>query len=78
MPKTTKGKFAELCLENLIQALKDTKEEARLKAEEEAKERDLCTKDELIGVESATKKEDKGNGTTQPGEKEKSATDGSN
>ncbi|KAF9609119.1 hypothetical protein IFM89_013373 [Coptis chinensis] len=37
MPKTTNGNFAEVCLEDLIQSLKNKKEEAKLKAEEEAK-----------------------------------------
>ncbi|KAF9625526.1 hypothetical protein IFM89_023837 [Coptis chinensis] len=47
MPKTVDGNFADVCLENLVQALKDVQEEARLKAVEEAKEHDSCTKDEL-------------------------------
>ncbi|KAF9625523.1 hypothetical protein IFM89_023834 [Coptis chinensis] len=47
MPKTKNGNFADICLQNLVQALKNVQEEAKLKVVDEAKECDLCTKDEL-------------------------------
>ncbi|KAF5190138.1 Aaa-atpase [Thalictrum thalictroides] len=64
MPKTINGNFAELCLENLIQALENTKEEAKLKAGEEAKERDSSTKDEAVVNQMLTNNEAKLNDTT--------------
>ncbi|KAL5722483.1 AAA-ATPase ASD [Ranunculus cassubicifolius] len=59
MPKTTKGNFKEVCLENLIEALKNAKEEARLKAEEEAAiERESSTKKETSVTANEAKEND--------------------
>ncbi|KAL5722484.1 AAA-ATPase ASD [Ranunculus cassubicifolius] len=58
MPKTTKGNFEEVCLKNLIEALKNAKEEARLKAEEEAaKERELSKKKETTVTANEAKED---------------------
>ncbi|PIA32402.1 hypothetical protein AQUCO_04500185v1 [Aquilegia coerulea] len=53
MPKTTDESSADHCLESLIQALKNTKEEARLKAEKEKAEKEIKER-ELSSKESTT------------------------
>lgn len=50
MPKTAKGD-PETCLESLIQALESAKEEARLKAEKEAKGKELSSQEETTDIQ---------------------------
>ncbi|OMP08363.1 hypothetical protein COLO4_06548 [Corchorus olitorius] len=51
MPKTVSGD-PETCLESLIEALESAKEEARLKAEKEAKDKELATQEQEKTTES--------------------------
>ncbi|OVA15256.1 AAA+ ATPase domain [Macleaya cordata] len=65
MPKTINWDF-ETCLKNLIQALGKAKEDARLKAEEEAKEKEILNKSgEVKEGDLSTKGETKEDGTTR-------------
>ncbi|XWS44264.1 hypothetical protein CRYUN_Cryun15aG0029800 [Craigia yunnanensis] len=50
MPKTASGD-PETCLESLIQALESAKEEARLKAEKEAKDKELSSQEEATEIQ---------------------------
>ncbi|KAF8408032.1 hypothetical protein HHK36_007172 [Tetracentron sinense] len=67
MPKTITGD-AETCLENLIQALEMAKEEARLKAVEETKEKETSAKPEMKDESLLAKEEAKDKDQAYPKE----------